>query len=818
MDFILRSTHLALLSFLATTLVPFAQTQTYDEVFAQRFLDQYDFDGDSLFEDAEPVPTAWEATYAAVWEQYSYLDTNGDSALSLAELELLPRIYLETGYESVLDVFYKQTDQESLYLDLYYPDTATYQGNLPVVFLSHGGGWVAGSKQDGNASDTGKAALSFIEEGFCVVIMNYRLAKPSLGKYTEECIQDCRDSMRYIASNAEALGIDPNRFFTMGYSAGGHLSAMNLLPSAELFAGDEALEAYTFHTTAGIEWYGWMNLVDEDSDLFFQEVGRTSSSVQSLVVKPEYEAEPSRTDYLRRLSPYHYLNSGSAPLLVIHGDMDTAVSVEQARFIESYAAEVSAPVSVQIVQDATHGWSHATSPTQAEVLAMTGEFLVSYRNQIRLTTTPDTSVSVTLSSALSSDGAYSVTTQPTNGELAGTLPDLTYTPDAEFVGEDTFVYQHTIDGVLTESFTVRVVVLEEAPAFFYTTPIITSVGALDSYATTEAETASFRSTSVAKSYDLDEDDVYGTAGYYFIGDGETAAITQSLPSFVASVATGEDIEINYPLYSGADYDDPTATIASEVVDWERTTLSGALDTTADNVGEWIEVLAITLSNAAPTQFRLGVMTGIISDARRGPSGIRLSMDGGGLEPVTYLSSFEGLGMVFFDITIPANAVTGATLILETQRKEVSSWAYITGVTFDEVTRSGYSTWVDDYGITADPLADDDGDGLTQLLDYVLGRNPLDAEGDLAPRIESADGLQQYRFSRSTLATTDTVQYVEYSTDLQEWTLINVADGNLTFLERTSLGDGMEEVVIDLGMLVPDTGEVYTRMGATQLVE
>lgn len=78
---------------------------------------------------------------------------------------------------------------------------------------------------------------------------------------------------------------------------------------------------------------------------------------------------------------------------------------------------------------------------------------------IAATTAEDTDGSITLTSEDPTVDTYTVLTQPTNGTLTGTEPDMTYTPDADYVGEDTFTYQAD-DGILQDSATVTITVSE----------------------------------------------------------------------------------------------------------------------------------------------------------------------------------------------------------------------------------------------------------------------------------------------------------------------------------------------------------------------
>src|SRR5260370_36954220 len=80
----------------------------------------------------------------------------------------------------------------------------------------HGGGWVQGSKET-----SAFYMLPFLEKGWTVVNVEYRLARVSLAP---AAVEDCRCALRWVLQHAKDYKIDPSRIVTMGNSAGGHLA------------------------------------------------------------------------------------------------------------------------------------------------------------------------------------------------------------------------------------------------------------------------------------------------------------------------------------------------------------------------------------------------------------------------------------------------------------------------------------------------------------------------------------------------------------------------------------------------------------------
>ncbi|GIV96622.1 MAG: hypothetical protein KatS3mg057_1279 [Herpetosiphonaceae bacterium] len=100
-------------------------------------------------------------------------------------------------------------------------------------------------------------------------------------------------------------------------------------------------------------------------------------------------------------------------------------------------------------------------------------------NDQNLSTNEDTALSITLTASDPDSGdtlSYTVTSGPSNGTLSGTAPNLTYTPDPDYFGADSFSYEVTDTSGLTDTATVDITVnaVNDAP-----------VGADDSYTTSE---------------------------------------------------------------------------------------------------------------------------------------------------------------------------------------------------------------------------------------------------------------------------------------------------------------------------------------------
>lgn len=272
--------------------------------------------------------------------------------------------YLETGGERKLDVTYKRVGPRDLQLDLYYP-TVNRAGKSPGVIYTHGGGWAAGSRQGAAKYLFASLFTQLLAKGFCVVPVDYRLWNKGGTVAMRDCVIDSKDAVRYLAKHSKSLGLDSERFFVMGDSAGGQIAMMLLLTPPDSLPGDPQLADATYRILAGASWYGPgdfenQTLFNHDDRADFAD--RFGPRIAIAAVSPE-----ERIALYREMSPIRYLAKDSPRLLMIQGDKDTTIPVKHAYYMKEKAAAVHAPVEIMIVKNAGHNWREVGAPIEPTV-------------------------------------------------------------------------------------------------------------------------------------------------------------------------------------------------------------------------------------------------------------------------------------------------------------------------------------------------------------------------------------------------------------------------------------------------------------------
>jgi arylformamidase len=124
-----------------------------------------------------------------------------------------------------LDLAYGGTGGQRL--DLFLPEKGASvgpKGNLarhPLLVFIHGGYW-----QSLDKSDFSYLAPPFLEAGIAFASINYDLA-PHVG--IGEIVAQVRRAILWLTHAGGAYGLDVERLYVAGHSAGGHLAAMALL-------------------------------------------------------------------------------------------------------------------------------------------------------------------------------------------------------------------------------------------------------------------------------------------------------------------------------------------------------------------------------------------------------------------------------------------------------------------------------------------------------------------------------------------------------------------------------------------------------------
>lgn len=314
-----------------------------------------------------------------VWKQVKKYDTDQNSTLTLEEFSKYDMPFLKTEGKRELNVKYKTTAEEDLYLDIYYPDANIENKTYPVMLYTHGGGWFNGSKENIVKSPVKEPFLELVKQGFAVVSINYRLTRQK-SVLMRDCVIDAMDALRYISKHSEALNLDADEVYVLGDSAGGQIAQMLTLANPNDFKGDEQLYGHPYKVIAGVSWYG-------PSDFTIKALFETDDPTKnpdrfsSRITKTE--SNPTKiSEMYKEMSPIFYLTKNSPPLFMMAADNDTTIPVKHANHMKEKADGIGANVDMFIVKQAGHNWRKAGGeiiPPLDEITQITVAFFLKHK-------------------------------------------------------------------------------------------------------------------------------------------------------------------------------------------------------------------------------------------------------------------------------------------------------------------------------------------------------------------------------------------------------------------------------------------------------
>lgn len=227
-------------------------------------------------------------------------------------------------------VVYATVNGLKLTLDAHIPDG---EGPFPAAILVHGGGWVAGDKEQ---------YITYIfqplaDAGFAWFSINYRLAPQNRFPADGD---DVESAIAYVKANAATYRIDPHRLALIGESAGGHLvsyvGARNL-PKSRVAAVVSMYGVHDFISAC----VAWKPVPTEILQLF---------GIQSV--------NAATAPILIKASPVTYVHRDMPPFLLMHGTRDEDVPYDQSVEMCEKMKTAGARCDLITINGAPHGMDH----------------------------------------------------------------------------------------------------------------------------------------------------------------------------------------------------------------------------------------------------------------------------------------------------------------------------------------------------------------------------------------------------------------------------------------------------------------------------
>ena len=251
-------------------------------------------------------------------------------------------------YTATEDVVYGQKEGMGLTLDVLQPEENRKGVGILVV---SSGSWK--SSKSNLAEDVAKFrqdhwGMGLLHGGFTVFVVRHgsgpRFQVP-------EMIEDVRRAVRFVRLHAADYGIDPDHLGITSGSSGGHLSLMvGLTGDDGTPDAKDPVERVSSRVQSIVAWFPPTDLINWGTEDGYKLI----ETVRPNLFKEMFGAITDLTAQLKSVSPLYFVTSDDPPLLLIHGDKDQTVPVQQSEILRARYEEIGLPVKLIIQPGGPH--------------------------------------------------------------------------------------------------------------------------------------------------------------------------------------------------------------------------------------------------------------------------------------------------------------------------------------------------------------------------------------------------------------------------------------------------------------------------------
>ncbi len=281
--------------------------------------------------------------------------------LAFALIATLVQATDQSNFKRTQDVIYGRSYGTALTMDVFQPkQNSNHRGIILVV----SGGWVSAKESIENPLFQ-LFLKPPLERGytiFCVV----HGAQP---KYSiQEIIPMINRSVRFVRYHANDYDIDPDHLGILGGSAGGHLSCMQGVnpippdpkspdPVDRISAKVQAIVAFFPPTdflnygAPGVKQFGTGTLAFVGGAFDFRQFDKATFKLERIM-------DPTKLDEIgRSISPIYFVTPDDPPTMILQGDKDPLVPLQQAQTFLAKMDEAKVPNKLILKPGGSHGWA-----------------------------------------------------------------------------------------------------------------------------------------------------------------------------------------------------------------------------------------------------------------------------------------------------------------------------------------------------------------------------------------------------------------------------------------------------------------------------
>jgi acetyl esterase/lipase len=259
-------------------------------------------------------------------------------------------------YNRTRDVIYGRKDGLALTMDVIAPREKAK--GLGIIFVVSGG-WRSSPE-----AIRPEMYAPFFKRGYTV----FAVVHGTQPKFTvPEIINDVNRAVRFIRYHAKDYRIDPDRLGITGGSAGGHLALMiGTAGTAGNAKAKDPVERVSSRAQAVACFFpptDFLNWGATDAILDYKNMDRRFKAAIDFQIFDTNERifkrvtdEKKVRELLHDISPIYHVSRDDAPTLIIHGDKDPLVPLQQSESMVAKLKECGVPAHLIVKKDCRHGW------------------------------------------------------------------------------------------------------------------------------------------------------------------------------------------------------------------------------------------------------------------------------------------------------------------------------------------------------------------------------------------------------------------------------------------------------------------------------
>ncbi len=259
--------------------------------------------------------------------------------------------------EGAVKETYKQVGDVQLDLWVVSPAGTKAGDKRAAIVFFFGGGWRSGTPAQFKQQCEYLAA-----RGMVAITADYRVAARHQVKAVS-CVEDAKSAIRWVRTNAQRLGVDPERIVAAGGSAGGHLAACTgVIQGFE--AADEDASVSSVPNAMALFNPAVMLVSFDETEPF------SADRIEGIQARMGIEPQ--------KLSPIHHVRAKLPPTIIFHGTNDQTVKFRTVELFTKAMKSAGNRCVLVPAEGQGHGYFNAgrDNTNFRETMAALDQFLV----------------------------------------------------------------------------------------------------------------------------------------------------------------------------------------------------------------------------------------------------------------------------------------------------------------------------------------------------------------------------------------------------------------------------------------------------------